>query len=100
MTCKLLKRLGYEISPLTVHKYMNRELKLFSITRRHKPQYINEHLHKIFENILKRDFTAENINEKWCMNFTYLFLSDRSVRYNCSIIDLKDRSIVASITDR
>lgn len=33
-------------------------------------------------------------------DFTYLFLSDGSIRYNCSIIDLKDRSIIASITQK
>ena len=30
----------------------------------------------------------------------YLFLKDGSVRYNCSVIDLHDRSVVSSITDR
>ena len=29
-----------------------------------------------------------------------MFLSDGKVRYNCSILDLHDRSIIASITDR
>lgn len=56
---------GYEVSPLTVHKYMNKELKLFSITRRRKPQYIKGCPHKIFKNLLKRDFIAEKINQKW-----------------------------------
>ncbi len=39
-------------------------------------------------------------NQKWCTDFTYLFLKNRDVRYNCAIIDLYDRSVVASITDR
>ena len=54
----------------------------------------------MFENILGQDFTAEGINQKWCTDFTYLFLSDGSRRYNCSILDLHDRSIIASITDK
>ncbi len=33
-------------------------------------------------------------------DFTYLFLKNGDVRYNCAIIDLHDRSVVASITDR
>ena len=33
----LLKNKGIRISPTTCHKYMNCELKLFSVTRRHKP---------------------------------------------------------------
>ena len=32
-------------------------------------------------------------------DFTYLYLSDGSLHYNCSIIDLYDRSVVASLTD-
>ena len=34
------------------------------------------------------------------VDFTYLFLKNGKVRYNCSILDLYDRSIIASITDR
>ena len=38
--------------------------------------------------------------QKWCTDFTYLFLKNHEVRYNCTIIDLHARSVVASITDR
>ena len=38
--------------------------------------------------------------QKWCTDFTYLFLQNHEVRYNCTIIDLHDRSVVAGITDR
>lgn len=34
-----LLRKGYSISCVTVHKYMNTELQLFSITRKRKPNY-------------------------------------------------------------
>lgn len=37
---------------------------------------------------------------EWRTDFTYLFLADHEVRYNCTIIDLYDRSVIASITDR
>ena len=47
-----------------------------------------------------KNFTAERANQKWCTDFTYLFLKNGEVRYNCSILDLYDRSIIASITDR
>ena len=36
--------------------------------------------------------------QKWCTDFTYLFLENHEVRYNCTIIDLHDRSVVAGIT--
>ena len=79
---------------------MNKELQLFSIVRRRKPDYEYGAPHKVFENKLNRDFKADSINQKWCTDFTYLFLADGSKRYNCTIIDLHDRSVIASITDK
>lgn len=67
---------------------MNTELQLFSITRKRKPDYEYGAPHKVFENKLHQDFKAESINQKWCTDFTYLFLTDGSKRYNCAIIDL------------
>ena len=99
MTVYLARR-GYEYSPATIHKYMNTELGLRSVVRPKKPDYEYGRPHKVFENKLKQDFTADAVNQKWCTDFTYLFLADHEVRYNCTIIDLYDRSVVASITDR
>ena len=95
-----LDRRGYGYSAATIHKYMNTELGLRSVVRPKKPDYEHGKLHKVFENKLKQDFTAAAVNQKWCTDFTYLFLADHEVRYNCTIIDLYDRSVVASITDR
>ncbi len=95
-----LERRGYGYSQTTIHKYMNGELGLHSIVRPKRPGTKPGKPHKIFENKLKQDFTAEEINKKWCTDFTYLFLKNGDVRYNCTIIDLHDRSVVASITDR
>lgn len=79
---------------------MNCELGLYSIVRRKKPDYKKGTSHKVFDNLLLQDFTEESINQKWCTDFTYLFLTDGSKRYNCSVLDLHDRSVVASITDK
>lgn len=95
-----LARRGYHYSPTTIHKYMNTELGLHSIVRPKKPDYEHGKPHKTFENKLNQDFAANKVNHKWCTDFTYLFLADHEVRYNCTIIDLHDRSVVASITDR
>lgn len=95
-----LKRAGYHYSAATIHKYMNTQMGLHSIVRPKKPGYAHIKPHKIFENRLKQDFRAEKMNQKWCTDFTYLFLKNGDVRYNCTIIDLYDRSVVASITDR
>ncbi len=79
---------------------MNRQLGLHSIVRPKKPGTKPGKPHKVFENRLEQDFKAEGPNQKWCTDFTYLFLKNGDVRYNCTIIDLYDRSVIASITDR
>ena len=94
-----LGRKGYKYSPTTIHKYMNTELGLRSVVRPKRPNYQHGKAHKVFENQLQQDFSAAQVNQKWCTDFTYLFLKKHDVRYNCSIIDLHDRSIIASITD-
>ena len=95
-----LCRKGTNISCLTVHKYMNTEMQLFSISRKRRPNYVRGEAHKVHENKLNQDFTAAEINQKWCTDFTYLFLTNGSKRYNCTIIDLHDRSVIASVTDK
>ena len=79
---------------------MNTEMQLFSISRKKKAECEHGVAHKVYENKLNQDFHAGAINQKWCTDFTYLFLTDGSKRYNCTILDLHDRSVIASITDR
>ena len=69
-----LERNGYSYSFTTIHKYMNKELKLYSIVRQKKPKQERGKAHKVFENKLNQEFTAEKPNQKWCTDFTYLFL--------------------------
>ena len=95
-----LERKGYSYSPTTIHRYMNRELGLRSIVRPRKPGARPGKPHKVFENRLRQDFCADRPNQKWCTDFTYLYLKNGDVRYNCTVIDLYDRSVVSSITGR
>lgn len=92
-----LKNRNISRSCNTVYKYM-RELGLRSITRP-KYSYIKKGKpHKIFPNLLNQDFHAIAPNQKWCIDFTYLNLSNGEKCYNCAILDLYDRSIVSSVT--
>lgn len=95
-----LERKNIRLSAPTVHKYMNKELGVLAIVRRKKTKHQTGTPHKVFPNLIQQNFTADEINQKWCTDFTYLYLTDGSTRYNCSILDLHDRSIVASITDK
>lgn len=70
---------------------MNREWGLKFIVQPKKPGNEHNSPHKVSEN---------RLNRKWCKDFTYLFLDSHEVRYNCTIIDLHDRSVAAGITER
>ena len=99
MICDILNRNKITCSHGTVYSYM-RELGIKAITRRKKQPYKSGYKHHIFENLLNRDFTVDKPNQVWCTDFTYLSLKGGSKRYNCSIIDLYDRSCVASLNSK
>ncbi len=84
------------LSNTTVLKYMQ-ELGLRSTVTPKKPAYKKGECYKKFENHLNREFQAEKPNEKWCTDFTYIYMEDGRKRYNCSIIDLYDRSVVETL---
>lgn len=92
-----LSRYGIYLSKTTVHKYMNKTLNLAAIIMRKKPSYKTCKKHKIFDNLLKQKFEVDEKNKVWCTDFTYMRQPNGKFRYNCSIIDLFDRSAVASV---
>lgn len=96
MMVVFLRRRGISLSRTTVLKYM-RELKIRSVVMPKKPRYHKGDCYKKFDNLLKQDFAASRPNEKWCTDFTYLYLKDGAKRYNCSIIDLYDKSVLATM---
>ena len=99
MMKELLVSKGVSHSKPTVYKYM-KELGLRSVTRKKKPAYFKGTAHKTFPNHLNRNFGASNPNKVWCTDFTYMNLSNGSKRYNCTIIDLYDRSVVATLNGK
>ena len=92
-----IKRYGYEVSNTTMHKYMNKELNLCAVIMHSKPGYKTGKKHKIFDNLLDQNFTVDCKNKVWCTDFTYMRQPNGKFRYNCSIIDLYDRSAVSSV---
>lgn len=98
---KFLEDENIFLSYTTVHKYLNTELQLKAIVRRKKYRnFYSKSDEDCFPDLLKRNFRVENMNTKWCTDFTYLNLENGEKHYNCTIIDLFDRSVVASITDK
>lgn len=92
-----LERQGISLSKTTIHKYMNQILGLHAIVMRKKPAYMRGTKHKIFPNLLKQNFHCTEPNRIWCTDFTYIRMGNGKMRYNCSIIDLYDRSVVATL---
>ncbi|PPK43235.1 helix-turn-helix protein [Clostridium algidicarnis DSM 15099] len=91
-----LEQCNINYSCITVYKYM-KELRLRSIVRRKKPDYVKGIVHKAFPNLLNQNFKVDVPNKIWCTDFTYFPQKDGTIRYNCTIIDLYDRSVVATL---
>jgi putative transposase len=98
MICALLKGTKFSISKATVHKYMNKELKKYSIVFRKRPGYVKGKAHKVFPNLLKRNFEAKKRHTVLCTDFTYTRLKNGIMVYNCTILDLFNREVLASET--
>lgn len=97
----LLEGRGINLSVQTVRKYMNTELGLKSVTRKAKYRYMKgSDAYCVFDNVLNQDFTAKAKYQRFCMDFTYLFLEDGKKRYNCTVIDLYNRAVVASVNSK
>ncbi|MFR2647463.1 transposase [Blautia producta] len=46
------------------------------------------------ENILKRNFEAASINQKWCTDITYIYILKEDWTYLASVMDLCSRKII------
>lgn len=68
---------------------------LKAVIRRKRPQYQRSTPEVTAENILNRDFTAENLNEKWLTDVTEFKYRDGEKLYLSAILDLKDKGIVS-----
>lgn len=94
-----LSRYGIHLSKTTIHKYMNKDLNLAAVIMCKKPGYKTCKKHKIFDNLLNPNFFVKEKNKVWCTDFTYMRQHNGRTRYNCTIIDLYDRSVIASVND-
>ncbi|MBF8983005.1 DDE-type integrase/transposase/recombinase [Lutibacter sp. B2] len=65
-----------------------------------KSAYLKGTEHKVFPNLLNRKFTVQAPNSVWCTDFTYMNLSNGSKRYNCTILDIYDRSVIATLNGK
>jgi len=68
---------------------------LKAVIRRKRPQYRRSTPEVTAENILNRDFRADNLNEKWLTDVTEFKYGNNEKLYLSAILDLKDRAIIS-----
>ena len=76
---------------------MNKDLNLTAAVMHKKPRYKTCKKNKIFDNLLNQNFCVKEKNKVWWTDFTYMCQNNGRTRYNCTIIDLYDRSVIASV---
>lgn len=100
---------GYRRITLNINKILNsnfnykriyrlmKSVKLTAVIRRKKKRYIHSTPQITAENILNRNFTAENSNEKWLTDVTEFKLCNGTKAYLSAILDLADNSIISYV---
>ncbi len=74
---------------------LTRLVGLKAVIRRKRPQYQRSTPEVTAENILNRDFTADNLNDKWLTDVTEFKYGNNDKLYLSAILDLKDRAIIS-----
>lgn len=88
-----LEKNGIHRNPKTILRVMKKYGLLAEIRRRRKWVHMGQQLHK-YENLLNRQFHADQPNRKWVTDISYI-QTKQGVLYLSMIRDLYDNSIVA-----
>ena len=90
---KALKEKNIYRNPKIILRIMRKYELLSEIRRKHKWRQMGQQLHK-YENLLNRQFTADQPNRKWVTDISYI-QTKQGTLYLSIIRDLYDNSIVA-----
>lgn len=74
-----------------------KSVKLTAVIRRRKKRYIQSTPQITAENMLNREFVADNPNEKWLTDVTEFKLANGSKAYLSAILDIGDNSIISYV---
>ncbi len=99
ITLNINKRLDSNYNYKRIYRLM-KSMNLTSVIRKKRKKYIKSTPQITAENILNRDFTASNPNEKWLTDVTEFKLTNGSKAYLSAILDLGDNSIVSYILSK
>jgi len=90
---RALANKGIKMSQWKIGELMKEEKLVPKKCKKYKATTNSKHKHKVVDNLLKREFEAENPNEKWCGDSTYIW-TDEGWLYASGIIDLCDKTCV------
>lgn len=96
MTIKLNREHDIHINEKRIYRLM-RILNLKSVCRKKKRNYIKSTPQVTAENVLNREFNADNFGEKWLTDVTEMKYGISSKAYLSAILDLGDKSIVSFV---
>ena len=74
-----------------------KSVKLTAVIRRRKKRYVKSTTQITAENILNREFVADNPNEKWLTDVTEFKLANGSKAYLSAILDIGDNSNISYV---
>lgn len=96
MTMNLRRRLGKTFNHKRIYRLM-KLASLKSVIRRKKKRYIKSSPQHVAENLLNRQFKANEPNKKWVTDVTELKYGNSQKAYLSAIMDLHDNTIVSYV---
>lgn len=96
ITIRLRREHNLKVNYKRIYRLM-KIVGLKSVCRKKKYNYIKSTPEVTAENVLNRDFKAENTCEKWLTDVTEFKYGDGKKAYLSAILDLGDRSIVSYV---
>ncbi|SFB44305.1 HTH-like domain-containing protein [Clostridium frigidicarnis] len=95
----ILKTEEFKVSLKRIQRRMI-ELALCSITVKKYKSHSNKKVAEDLENVLKRNFTTNSINEKRVGDITYIHTIKDGWCYLASVLDLHSKKILATLSER
>lgn len=96
VTIKLRREHNIAVNHKRIYRIM-RSIGLKSVCRKKRKNYIKSTPAITAENILKREFKANGVHEKWLTDVTEFKYGDGKKAYLSAIFDLGDRSIISYV---
>ena len=92
--CRSLNDHGTACSLKRVQRHMAAQGLHSVVVKKYNHHASNAKVPEDKENILKRNFEAASINQKWCTDITYIYVLKEGWTYLASVMDLCSRKII------